>query len=301
MRYGAIALKGDVRSTTETLGRTFPTAIADIKCTLHSPVLSGAGSDTSSENVMSPFANLWPDINWWGHYSAGSSEVAIKTFGVSVDDNCPLTTLRDISEGIQAWENRLVGWLSVLADGPMELIGDHHAEVSWEDLVASEESGRMYFGSSRTVSLPKVVTADQWVYALLQTGSNVDAPLYRVLLVEAERAIASSRWRSAVVDAAAATEVAISKALSQELSQWNPAPATEAILKRVRMLGPMVSFAREVGLVIPERIQADLIDMRNRVMHQGFPAGKEEAVEVCRLAREVIDGLLPFSQVGSCP
>jgi hypothetical protein len=186
-----------------------------------------------------------------------------------------------------------MAWLSTLANSPFEYIGNHAIEVVW---ATAGQPG--HFGSSVTINTPTTLGRPAWEHAFQQASNESPAPLARVLFVDALRSIEARKFRSAIIDASTATEVALSAAMSNWLDKNSSAAISTAVINRTRMLGALVSLANEVGFNLPPRIMKDLIEVRNRVIHQGVEVGQQEASNACAVARSILDQYDPLPTLG---
>jgi len=86
----------------------------------------------------------------------------------------------------------------------------------------------------------------------------------------------AANWRVAVIDAATATEAALTAGLVVQLSATlSPGDVTKK-LKSNRMLGKRIELAGALNMPLPARIQEDLVDPRNAAMHQGAEVTRDQ-------------------------
>jgi hypothetical protein len=291
VKYGAVSLTDVAHSDMDVLGQTFDVKIAGIRCILHPPTIAGSLSEISSKNVLPPPGGPWPSQAWWGHYTSGGP-LAIKSFGITVENDTKIEEIGSVTKAIASWEQAVAAWLSVLANGPFEFIAGHTAEVVWGDTVP--EVGA-YFGNSQTINKPIVLTAAQWQHAFREVSAENTAPIARLLFVEGLRAMEAARFRSAVVDFATATEVALAKGLLDWLTINSSRVIAEAVLGRTKMLGSLVALAGDLSLSLPPKISRDLVEVRNRVIHGGASIGSRDASNACAIARDVVDRFQPLA------
>jgi hypothetical protein len=129
----------------------------------------------------------------------------------------------------------------------------------------------------------------QWEHALAHTHAGDQPPLAQVLLTTARRTAATGNARLAVIDAATAVEVALTAGLEDRLSGEASPRVVQALIKGTRMLGPRLAPAKDLGMTLPDRIQADLVERRNTVIHQGTAVTGEDAQAAITVAGKVVE------------
>ena len=87
-------------------------------------------------------------------------------------------------------------------------------------------------------------------------------------MTTATRAAVTANWRVAIIDAATATEVALTAGMAA-LSATVQSPDVKKQIARTRMLGLLLNLARDLGMSLPPKIDEDLKNRRNDVVHQG--------------------------------
>jgi hypothetical protein len=79
----------------------------------------------------------------------------------------------------------------------------------------------------------------------------------------------AANGRVAIIDAATATEAALTTGLGARLSATHTPGDVTKKLNSNRMLGKRVELARSLNMPLPAGIKEDLVDPRNAAMHQG--------------------------------
>jgi hypothetical protein len=116
---------------------------------------------------------------------------------------------------------------------------------------------------------PRSLSAWAWGHALDHASAGDQPPLARTLMTTAVQASMDANWRVAIIDAATATEAALTAGLVAKLSTTLSAGEVAQKLKSYRMLGNRIKLARILNMPVPDGIQDDLVEPRNAVMHQG--------------------------------
>lgn len=289
MKYGAIELSRTISSARDVFDNTFETRIADIPCTIYTPTL--VDSPTGDEAVAAPTEGTWPtNIYWWGNAKQkGAPQALLKSVGVSVDGETSFREVTAITTAVGEWERLLSDWLLVLVNKPTEISATNFATLTWQDYPAELFPAWSTRQRSHVINNPGVAQTDQWSLALRNAGNKDEAPPSRVLLVEAFRALESRMWRPTVFDCSTATELALTRAIYEEMRMTVSHNEAEAKLRKTRMLGPLADLASNLGLALPRQIKQDLIDVRNRAMHRGERIEESEALAAWMTAHEVVD------------
>jgi hypothetical protein len=111
------------------------------------------------------------------------------------------------------------------------------------------------------------VTVEAWGKALDEASAERDIPIEHQLLNDARAAAFRGKWRQAVLDAATATEVAVSGALRLHLANTNDQAVIDALMDR-KTLGALVGLCTKFGVNIPPDLQGGLVAPRNKVVHE---------------------------------
>ena len=88
-------------------------------------------------------------------------------------------------------------------------------------------------------------------------------------MTTAIRAAITANWRVAIIDAATAVEVALTAGLIARLSDEASSHVTQELLDKTRTLGGRLGLAKRLGMPLPDKINEDLVQRRNAVVHQG--------------------------------
>ena len=106
-------------------------------------------------------------------------------------------------------------------------------------------------------------------------------------MTTAIQAAGTANWRVAVIDAATATEVALTTGLAA-LSATLQSTDVKKEIAKTRMLGPLLRLTRKLGLSLPPKIKEDLIDRRNDALHQGIDMTSAHAKAAIEAAWAVV-------------
>ncbi|MGB3410993.1 MAG: hypothetical protein WBA45_07325 [Microthrixaceae bacterium] len=210
--------------------------------------------------------------------------------------------LQDLFRSIDAWMTLLRQWVGATSDqftGPRSPFNGNgtdstvsaagHGAVVWvrDSQGRCSPSGNnhmeMYINDSEALTLRGLQ------YVLERTCSGVPAPPARVFLARARNGLLEHDFRSSVVDAATAVELALWKQVDMDLSG-----VAEPVRKRLTKgltLGSLREVAAHVGL--PPSLNPDLIALRNRVAHKGYEPTLAETGAALNVVTKVVDQLVP--------
>jgi hypothetical protein len=95
-------------------------------------------------------------------------------------------------------------------------------------------------------------------------------------MTTAIRAATTANWRVAIIDAATATEAALTVGLIAELSKTLSLREVTKKLKDNQMLGKRLKLAGILNMPLPAGIQEDLVNPRNDAMHEGIDVTSDQ-------------------------
>jgi hypothetical protein len=199
-----------------------------------------------------------------------------------------LDQVTDLSKELNVWAARLCGWLSVLSQGPTSYVFEL-GSVTWPPDIDHElqsdayADGRMYE--------PQEVSEWQWQHALAHAENGDLPPAGRTLLAKAVSSLFEENYRSAILDAATAVELTLSKGIENKIKSHGADVKLSELLLKNKTLGALIQLAREFGLVLPANVTPNLVEKRNKVMHQGYIPSQEDANAATEVSRKIIGTL----------
>ena len=201
--------------------------------------------------------------------------------------------LLDFDHAVGQWRHLLRDWLAVIAEGPTDFVDlPVKGETSWNDEWYNEQVWTHYLDNLRQ---PQRVSRWQWEHVIGHTKAGDQPPLALVLLTTAKRAAATGNPRLAVIDAATAAEVALTAGLTDRVSDQASSKVTQILIDRTRMLGPRLKLARDLGMTLPGRIDPDLLERRNAVVHRGITVTDTEALAAITVAAKLVNEYEPLA------
>ena len=276
-RIGVPLLEG-VLTLEEALGLEQTATTGGIECRVLLPVLGPVRSrwPRSLTGPPAPGRNPEQDPGWpksmeriWGKPYPGA--VIIRAVGIIPAGTTipPGDEHIAFDHAVAQWRHLLRDWLAIAAEGPTDFPDrDYYGATIFgsseydDEMIAYRplQSGHRY--------RPQRLSARAWSHALGHASAGDPPPLARALMTTATQAAVAANWRVAIIDAATATEVALTAGLAA-LSGTLHSSEDKKRIANTRMLGPLLGLARDLGMSLPPKIDQDLKNRRNDVIHQG--------------------------------
>jgi hypothetical protein len=193
----------------------------------------------------------------------------------------------DFDRAAAQWRQLLRDWLAVAAEGPTDWAQDYYGATIWGSSEYDHEEIAYQPHQRGHRHPPQRLSAWAWTHALGHASASDQPPLARALMTTATRAAVAANWRVAIIDAATATEVALTVGLAALPATLQSREDKERIAS-TRMLGPLLGLARDLGLSLPPKIKEDLKDPRNAVVHQGAEMTRDHAKAAITAAWAVV-------------
>jgi hypothetical protein len=209
-------------------------------------------------------------------------------------------------EAVGPWSTKLSSWIDVTLNGkpteplritpwgaksPEEL---HGLELLYIDQVG--DRSRQFPPRQPNVVLGEAIaklTEGSWRAILDHVSTGVAPPAERLLLHDALIGLDQGHVRRAVLDAATAAEIALTRILDDKLRS---VPRVDAEGERrgpwgLRKLGDAV---QRFGVELPPRFREDLADIRNQAIHVGMQPTRDQSRAAFLIAREVVNRAQPL-------
>jgi hypothetical protein len=297
-QHVAVPLLEGAHSSVDALTFRDVATIGGIECHVLLPGPHPAHVMTGGRHLQPPYDEHherdpnWPDTDWGYIHDPGS--VTIQAVGLILVQ--PLgwgEKLIDFDHAVGQWRHLLRDWLSVIAEGPTDFLElPVRGETRWAEKGYTNEVWSNYYDN---LQWPQRVSGWQWEHVLAHIRTGDQPPLARVLLTTAKRAAATGNSRLAVIDAATAAEVALTSGLTDRLSTEASSQVAQMLIERTRMLGPRLDLAKDLGMALPDRIRADLVDRRNAVIHRGAAVTDADAHAAITAAGNLVDEYEPLA------
>lgn len=193
-----------------------------------------------------------------------------------------------VHRSLYAWYVSLRDWLEVLTQVDLghehavrSVSGRSDVETAWW-VAASRISGKRGYAlvnpplAIYMQSAPHVARQDLQ-RAARETNLGHRPPEPHLLLRDARSAFHREMYRRCILDAAIAVEVVASALLDQLLDQAVGQPARETLVLARDPISRKIPILRSVGVPLPADLEKDLFTVRNKVIHQGKQASRNEA------------------------
>lgn len=238
-------------------------------------------------------ASRWPNLSS-GVWGENASDPIIKSIGLILS-GAPIPPGNEhiaFDHTAAQWRHLLRDWLAIAAEGPTDWTQDYYGATAFP--------GPGYDGNYDGLDVPcqpvqrshahapRRLSARAWHHALEHASTGGRPPLARMLMTTAIRAAMTANWRVAIIDAATATEAALTAGLITELSKTLTPRDVTKTLKRNSMLGKRIVLAGTLNMPLPANIQKDLVDPRNNAMHEGADVTRDQVKAGIAAAWEVV-------------
>ncbi|WP_414938174.1 hypothetical protein [Amycolatopsis sp. cmx-11-51] len=224
MHYAKIALGAQIHSSHDFLDEVYATKIAEVVYEIVPPK-----GNLEDRTLYAP-EDSWRDERPWGlHFEKNS---IVDCLGLRASDR-DLNTgqLSRVARALPLWVEILTSWLTVLSDDVGSFASSFTPTIARTG--DSVNGIPTYTESGTNIYSPKIVTADDWRYALRKAGDLEEPPMARVLLIASRRALYEREWRTVVVDCATATEVALTHAVADAVNSMADQRVASLLLGKV--------------------------------------------------------------------
>ncbi|MCK5555434.1 MAG: hypothetical protein KAI76_04290 [Alphaproteobacteria bacterium] len=266
---GIIEFSSPLFCSAEALGKAVDIEIGDHAGTLIFPVLPEWGEnedDPLSKNLIAPDeAKTWKrggKILCWGkpsNYPSGESFVNIVLVKMNVLKDDVESAAKDIYESFDTWLNLFEQYVMLLTtqnircgttggdgSGHIELFDNRKDKLNYISRSSSVNMTYYIYGDDVSLHL------DQLKEAASLSSKNLPLRLEYQMLLQAYRAIMGEDYRKAIIEAASALEISLTKRIKEEFQNQNISFG-EKLLKKYRMLGGRFELVRVLGIPLPNK------------------------------------------------
>ncbi|MGF7238895.1 MAG: hypothetical protein ACQSGP_28660 [Frankia sp.] len=200
---------------------------------------------------------------------------------------------RDLHERIDSWWRLVADWIEVLAGQDLDPVSRPGHELDlWFRHGGRGGTVNCPQPFSITGRLDTGLTRKTWQGVLHAASEGRPPPIEYLLLRDCLTASRRKERRRAVLDAATAAEMALSRLLDQELSGERP-ESTAYIGDPGKHIRERVDAIAKLGAKSPNQLIRDLAELRNRAVHGGVEPGVETTRAVLDLAESVVELAVP--------
>lgn len=265
---------------------------ADAEDPLHKPL------------VGPPPATTWKrgdEPLYWGRpvsYPSGDSSVAQAIVRFSIPENQFDVAVQEIYEAIDKWVDVFRGYVTLFTrQGSHRLI--EGASSSDLDLLRLDGPSLVHIDRAShptiTITLLEEDVAlhlDSLRRACQLASDGLPPRLEYRLLLAAYDARGVGDYRKAILEAAAAFEIALTNRILDEFQRQGIAYG-EKLLSNFTALGGRIRLAKIVGIELPTDVQAVVVEPRNRVVHKGHHPVAADANSAISSIERMLMGLAP--------
>ena len=287
-----------VRLPKQALGTTCFTQIASYMAFVSTPKPPERNAEDPFAMAMPQIADPWlREADWSGFLDLrnkwGRNEYA-KTFRIAVDvgDEDPRVVGRQVRDELPAWWRRVAEWFELLGDGAVGPVDNFHWSDGSTALYARDDQGMHHvdgetriWRSSRPASRWKVFNG--WPEAAHLAGLGFTPPLPCSLTADAIRAHRDGRFRTCVIEAGTACEIALREALLRARVPHRDKDT----------LGPLAELVRgHIQGLVPDGFYPNLVRIRNEVVHHGRTVNDDTAAIALDFAQAVVRRVYPLTE-----
>lgn len=205
----------------------------------------------------------------------------------------------ELAHAAEPWAELLHTWVEVIARADLHqglVSHDEKGGATFVWLDKGKPPGKVLRGRHELIlnlvgSATKITPA-QWGRALAKASDGTNPPEAHLFLRDARRELSAERYRRSVLDTATAAEIALTKLRDDVLAGSNP-KVVEYVQEKAQQIGRLVEFLRQQGQKLPDRIQQEIAQPRNRAIHEGREPDKATAIKALEKAEEVLDLAFP--------
>jgi hypothetical protein len=250
----ALDLQTDVLSVPDVAGAKFRARICGADLAVLMPSSEGASVDEDGEgDLLGPpgltiltAKNRW---GWWLSEVCGIRAVVLEFSAIADAD----ALSQAIRADFWAWVTRLLEWLRALSQNPMDPRVAYRQPAT-ELIVDGGQCQPWWPGDFRPTRLGELayaarcVSRSQWERALRETSAGVPVPPEHEIANSAREALEVGDGSRAVVEAGSACEIALAKAIRQNMSARGcDATVIDLTLER-KTLGAKATLARQLDI-----------------------------------------------------
>jgi hypothetical protein len=231
------------------------------------------------------------------------------TKGKAEDDDELQNTVQHFRRDYAQWWPRFAEWIGVVSSQDLVRLGRKRRDAAldvvsmWLPESTDGEAGfsTISFGDLRGYC-GEPLTSAQLERCFALAGTSQRPPLAWRLIRDARSLARHDEHRRATLDAATATELAVTEMLDQYALAANSPNATREI-KNAKMLWKLLSLAADkipqtVSPSLRDQAQVQVVKPRNRAIHEGIPLSMKEAEAAVTTASQLVEAAYPLSTYG---
>jgi hypothetical protein len=209
---------------------------------------------------------------------------------------------RSLHRAADDWVQLLEMWIEVVAREDL-----HQERVRVENPGRSAyvwlSKGKKQGGVLKTEPLivinlggPLTIIPRQWGRMLMKASEGAQPPEAHLFLRDARNARNSGRYRRSVLDSATAAELGLAKLRDDDLA-GSGALLQKYVQGKAQQISRLSEFLSTMGNELPEKIQQEIGEPRNKAMHEGHEPDEETATKALDKAEQVVDLAFPWRKL----
>jgi hypothetical protein len=237
----------------------------------------------------------------WGSRISGGYQIKAVVLEFDTPEAERDETAHSIAIGFNRWKERFADHTDVVTrqslSGGIHTHPDHHTarflyRIEDQDRFEWCERGRP---PAVTVIVPNkkyAMTLDQFRTVSTMCSDQKDVSLAYKMQVLAYRALSERDCRKAVVETATAAELCLTECIQRTFDATGVGYGA-ALFEKFQTLGSKLRLASLVGLNLPLNYQNVLVELRNRVVHEGKMVTVKEAWDAIASVDQLLSSLQP--------
>jgi HEPN domain-containing protein len=204
----------------------------------------------------------------------------------------------------EEWQRRLILWTEIIAspnvaDESSDVIQHATDTFVWLDTGGSSKQITCPHPTQISIVLPDLphMTVEQWRKLLVKASSDEAPPEAYVLLRNASRLLSQKRYRSSVLDAATAAEIALTELQARSFPSGMSRHDKDDLKKRYRQFDGLLDSLALMNVSRPAHVRDEVANPRNDAIHQGKEPSEEAARHCLAKAQEVVEHVFPIDSL----
>lgn len=201
---------------------------------------------------------------------------------------------------IDAWWENVRTWLEIVTNQRLTQVGHEvpdalnpHVRTSIWDFSGGEPRELPNIGGTVMLGPDRVIGVTPGILRDCLALATKSVPLAWRLLRDVRALQRAGQLRRAVVDAATAAELAVTRLVDDALAVESE-PGHQRILCKAQGLGGKAKALSDVGYQLPPDFKVDLVDKRNSAVHEGVAVRWPESEAAFRAALSLVAQVFPL-------
>lgn len=253
---------------------------------------------------------------YWGKYfthgpsdPAGTAKATVSAalLVIQAEQGGEVFGLRAVAERVLCampeWSERLLRWIEVLTH--QDLDSEQPLKPVWAPMGLATQAWITdgpqvdYDVASPPLNIlgsrgDQALSLSVWRRALDLTGRECEPPEVHLLLRDARTALHRGQTRRCVIDLATTTELVVTDLLRATLAEELTPGEVDRYLDRHWMISGRIRDLSVRGAPLPEDLYSDVMEVRNRAVHQNASVSRRQADRAYETVRQFISTFAPL-------